>query len=567
MYFQITIKGKLLKGLDKFIKDLYGRDTRHWSSDEYSIDIAQLSLSNLTRLKTTLTAYDGEGKTSVPSLMRDIGIYEGLAAANTSLEILQQKPKNLRQFIPMMTKLACLLKRQWLWCREDDSGADSGVWMPYLVTSVDYNHGGRDEKPYVEMTVKYVEHNHLKTEKAAWYWHELAGRTMQEILASEGFHPTNPVLETDYEFDMELYVDYVRTVGRQFMAKGWAFFDADDELCHRTGRGNSYKLAPGGIETRVVRDVDNETDQRPKRGSLFVEDIRLGEDDEDGIELDDEGSRVPVTPPVHPYIICHDMQRHRRVAIHARNLTPYVYNTGLADQLVLPEGHRQLINLLTRTDARGFSDVVTNKSGGVVIICQGLPGTGKTLTSEVISEQQQRPLYSVQCSQLGMDVDTIETNLQLVLKRASRWNAVTLLDEADVYLMARGHSLEHNAIVGVFLRVLEYAAGTLFLTTNRLDAIDDAIVSRSVAVLRYGIPPAEDRIKIWHNLLAANNVPDVSGAGLTELAAIPMSGRDIKNSLKLCLLMGKPVTCDNIQFLLQYRPATADEACAPQKPT
>ena len=38
-----------------------------------------------------------------------------------------------------------------------------------------------------------------------------------------------------------------------------------------------------------------------------------------------------------------------------------------------------------------------------------------------------------------------------------------------------------NAVVGVFLRVLEYFNGLLFLTTNRIDDIDEAIVSRCIA--------------------------------------------------------------------------------------
>lgn len=563
MRFQITIRGKLAQsqGLLKVVKNIWG--DRRYFSDEISVDIGAITGEELGTLKAYLERYSGDGKSSVPSILRDIAHYEALVAANTSIDILQKKPRNLEQLVPMLTKLAILLPRQLLWAREDDTGGEQGVWLPYLIVRVEYNPGTRDSGPYVTLRLKYIEHGEIKSENTAWYWYEVAGQTMQTILANEGWYPANPAMEADYEYDMEMYEDYVKEVGRQFMATGWAFTGGiDDDLEYddrRSRRKGSYRLGTGSQLTRVVRDVNNEQDKKPPRGSLFVEDIREWADDEDeGVEEDAVERQRPI-PPVHPYIVCHDMYRHRRVAIHARNMTPYVYNTNLADQLVLPEGHRTLIDLLTKTDTKAFHDVVANKAGGVVIICQGLPGTGKTLTSEVISEQQQRPLYSVQCSQLGMDVDTIESNLKLVLSRASRWNAVTLLDEADVYLMARGHSLEHNAIVGVFLRVLEYAAGTLFLTTNRLDAIDDAIVSRSVAVLRYGIPPVEDRVRIWHNLLLANGVGDsVSGAAVLALAQIPMTGRDIKNSLKLCLLMGREVTCENIQFLLQYRPVTAD---------
>ena len=50
----------------------------------------------------------------------------------------------------------------------------------------------------------------------------------------------------------------------------------------------------------------------------------------------------------------------------------------------------------------------------------------------------------------------------------ARWEAVLLLDEADVFLEARStHDLERNKLVSIFLRVLEYYEGILFLTTNR----------------------------------------------------------------------------------------------------
>ena len=54
-----------------------------------------------------------------------------------------------------------------------------------------------------------------------------------------------------------------------------------------------------------------------------------------------------------------------------------------------------------------------------------------------------------------------------------------------------------NAVVGVFLRVLEYFNGLLFLTTNRIDDIDEAIVSRCIALIRYQAPDEAARARIW----------------------------------------------------------------------
>jgi hypothetical protein len=44
---------------------------------------------------------------------------------------------------------------------------------------------------------------------------------------------------------------------------------------------------------------------------------------------------------------------------------------------------------------------------------------------------------------------------------------VILLDEADVFMQSRdSKSLERNKFVAIFLRLLEYFEGILFLTTN-----------------------------------------------------------------------------------------------------
>ncbi|CAJ2510835.1 Uu.00g064600.m01.CDS01 [Anthostomella pinea] len=68
--------------------------------------------------------------------------------------------------------------------------------------------------------------------------------------------------------------------------------------------------------------------------------------------------------------------------------------------------------------------------------------------------------------------------------------AYMLLDEADVFLSQRENNLERNALVSVFVRVLEYYNGILFLPTNRVGTLDEAFKSRVHLSLHY---PALDR--------------------------------------------------------------------------
>jgi AAA+ superfamily predicted ATPase len=88
--------------------------------------------------------------------------------------------------------------------------------------------------------------------------------------------------------------------------------------------------------------------------------------------------------------------------------------------------------------------------------------------------------------------------------------------------------------VGVFLRVLEYFNGLLFLTTNRIDDIDEAIVSRCIALIRYHAPDAASRQRIWR-VMGEQFGLNLEDAMPEKLAALfpAATGRDIKGLAKL----------------------------------
>ncbi|KAK3299450.1 uncharacterized protein B0H64DRAFT_439821 [Chaetomium fimeti] len=69
---------------------------------------------------------------------------------------------------------------------------------------------------------------------------------------------------------------------------------------------------------------------------------------------------------------------------------------------------------------------------------------------------------------LGTKAGQVETALERHFALANKWGCVLLLDEADVFLAERSpQDFERNSLVAVFLRVFEFYAGVLFLTTNR----------------------------------------------------------------------------------------------------
>ncbi|GAB7359523.1 hypothetical protein MBLNU230_g6167t1 [Neophaeotheca triangularis] len=184
------------------------------------------------------------------------------------------------------------------------------------------------------------------------------------------------------------------------------------------------------------------------------------------------------------------------------------------DELVLPDEHRRIVQGLVETHSRGLrpvqdamgnkglgerEDLVRGKGKGVIILLHGVPGVGKTSTAECVAEYTKRPLFSLTCGDIGDNAQDVEKNLRTNFQLAHRWGCVMLLDEADVFLQSRStnRDLTRNAVVSVFLGMLEYYSGILFLTTNKIGTFDEAFKSRIHVSLYYQELDKEQTLKIW----------------------------------------------------------------------
>lgn len=68
--------------------------------------------------------------------------------------------------------------------------------------------------------------------------------------------------------------------------------------------------------------------------------------------------------------------------------------------------------------------------------------------AESVAEITRRPLYTVSSGELGVGAGQVEGNLNIALRLATTWNAIVLIDEADVFLEQRNtHDLERNSLV------------------------------------------------------------------------------------------------------------------------
>lgn len=256
-------------------------------------------------------------------------------------------------------------------------------------------------------------------------------------------------------------------------------------------------------------------------------------------------------------VVTYDLTRSRWMVGSASNLSPVEFRQDAFDQLVLDPRRKRLVKAIASNLSQTNIDIIDGKGGGAIFLLDGEPGTGKTLTAEASAEHMQRILYKVSLGELGTEVEQLEDALNRILAQATRWDALLLIDEADVFLEKRSsENIQRNAMVAVFLRLLEYYSGILFLTTNRGNNFDPALRSRVTLAMHYKRPCTEGLKRIWINLLRNAEI-QVSAEELDRLIDFKVNGREIKNAINssraLAASDGVPVSIDHLVEILEIQ--------------
>lgn len=116
------------------------------------------------------------------------------------------------------------------------------------------------------------------------------------------------------------------------------------------------------------------------------------------------------------------------------------------------------------------------------------------------------------------------------------------------YLQIKAFSLMQFA---AFLRFLEYYSGFLFLTTNRIKALDSAFESRIDISLAYDEHDRASRAQIWRSFLYSNgtNGVDIDEEAINKLVSVALNGRQIKSAVKTALILAAK---ENVQLGLMH---------------
>ncbi|KAH7127593.1 P-loop containing nucleoside triphosphate hydrolase protein [Dactylonectria macrodidyma] len=244
-----------------------------------------------------------------------------------------------------------------------------------------------------------------------------------------------------------------------------------------------------------------------------------------------------------PWVKAFDLKSKDFCELCVSDIKDMVWNDEAFEKLVLPGGEKELAWTFVENKSQSnseFDDFVPDKGRGLIILMFGPPGVGKTFTAEAVAERSRVPLYSMSAGDLGTKPSEVEDALERALELCRMWNAMLLLDEADVFLGERtNESLARNELVSIFLTKLEYYQGILFLTTNRISSIDHAFQSRVDLFLPYRNLTSEARRQVWNNFIdrAGRDKFDVDDKALDQLSELKLNGREIKNLIKSAQLL------------------------------
>jgi len=248
---------------------------------------------------------------------------------------------------------------------------------------------------------------------------------------------------------------------------------------------------------------------------------------------------------------------------------PMIWNDKAYDHLVYDEQQKDLVLSFVEHHGKkldSLDDVILGKGQGLIMLLSGPPGTGKTLTAEAVADKTHRPLFYLQAEDLGINAAALGANIKRVFEMATDWDAVILLDEADVFMAERHpNDIARNELVSIFLRELEYFRGIIFLTTNLYHTIDSAFRSRVSLHLLFKPLGGEAREMVWRKFLdrlpqgaattskaitssekaaaaeegegsdtaVSEDEKGISDEDIKELGLWKLNGREIKNAVKM----------------------------------
>jgi hypothetical protein len=197
---------------------------------------------------------------------------------------------------------------------------------------------------------------------------------------------------------------------------------------------------------------------------------------------------------------------------------------------------------------------------GVAALFAGDPGTGKTMSAEVVAGELGLDLYVVDLATVvDKYVGETEKNLERIFTAAAGVNGVLLFDEADAVFGKRSevrdaHDRYANVESAYLLQRMETFDGLAVLATNLRANIDEAFTRRLDVVVDFPLPDVDHRLALWRRCL--RTLPCEDGLDLEFCAqAFELAGGGIRSAAVTAAYLaaeaGGPVTMSHVVTAVQ----------------
>lgn len=205
---------------------------------------------------------------------------------------------------------------------------------------------------------------------------------------------------------------------------------------------------------------------------------------------------------------CAAARIHQAISRQSRSNTfnLQILNGDIADLFVVAEKHYKLADMFVSDDVRSHINRVIreylaqdqlhkyNLDNRRKIILYGEPGTGKTMTAEVLANELNLPFIIVRTEKV-ISKFMGETGLKLskVFDAIAKVRAVYLFDEFDAIGSQRGMENEvgeQRRILNTFLQLLDRdkSESLIIAATNNIEVLDKALFRRFDDVIEYRLP-------------------------------------------------------------------------------
>ncbi|WP_372371407.1 ATP-binding protein [Candidatus Uabimicrobium sp. HlEnr_7] len=171
---------------------------------------------------------------------------------------------------------------------------------------------------------------------------------------------------------------------------------------------------------------------------------------------------------------------------------------------------------------------------GINVVFSGGPGTGKTMTANILAGSNKMSLYKIDTASIvDKYIGETEKKLKVVFEQVENTNSILFFDEADSLFGKRGEVQRAqdryaNVTVSYLLQKIEEHSGVIILATNLVENLDKAFVRRMNFVVQFPHPNTKQRVGIWKKIFP-EEVPkkNIDYAFLAD--KVNLSGGYIKN--------------------------------------